>query len=448
MFRSRLRNAAYLLPRASPFGYRSFHAARSLFAVKPFVLADIGEGIKECEVIQWFVEPGAEVEQFDLICEVQSDKASVEITSRYNGVIKTLHYEPGQMAIVGKPLVDIDILDEDVSTDKKDGTTVTENPEVAPEPSVRSSAETSAAKNLEHFKTFATPAVRRICRENNVDIHEINGTGKDGRVMKEDVLRFLESSSASANPVTPVETTPATKVFETVSPLNPIQKQMFNTMSRSLTIPHFLYADEIELDNIARLRKSINEELAYQGIKLSFMPFFIKALSLSLNVYPILNSRVLVNDKGVPSIANRPQHNIGVAMDTPLGLIVPNIKNVQHLSILEIGQELARLQLAGKNGKLSTSDLQGGTITLSNIGTVGGTYVGPVIVDSEVAIGGVGKAKVVPRFDESMNVVPKTIMNASWSGDHRVLDGVTMAKMVDLWKTYIEKPEKMMIHLK
>lgn len=448
MFRNRLRAASISFPRTLPLGYRSFHAARSLFAVKPFVLADIGEGIKECEVIQWFVEPGAEVEQFDLICEVQSDKASVEITSRYNGIIKALHYEPGQMAIVGKPLVDIDILDEETSNSNKSEPAVAKKPEATPAPSARREAEAPPAKNLEHFKTFATPAVRRICRENNVDVHEITGTGKDGRVMKEDVLRYLESGGVSSTSSKYSEVASATKTAETISPLSPIQKQMFNTMSRSLTIPHFLYADEIELDNIAKLRKSINEELANQGLKLSFMPFFIKALSLSLNRYPILNSRVLINEKGAPSIVNRPQHNIGVAMDTPLGLIVPNIKNVQNLSILEIGEQLARLQLAGKNGKLATSDLQGGTITLSNIGTVGGTYVGPVIVDSEVAIGGVGKATVVPRFDANMNVVPKTIMNASWSGDHRVLDGVTMAKMVDLWKTYIEKPEKMMIHLK
>jgi len=175
------------------------------------------------------------------------------------------------------------------------------------------------------------------------------------------------------------------------------------------------------------------------------MPFFLKALSLSLLKYPVLNSRVTF-ENNIPALVSRPIHNIGVAMDTPNGLIVPNIKDVGRLSIVQIGQELNRLQQLGATGKLSAADLKDGTITLSNIGTVGGTYL--VIVESEVAIGGLGKARTLPRYDSNMNLVPKTILNTSWSGDHRVIDGVTMAKMVAQWKAYVEQPEKMLMHLK
>jgi 2-oxoisovalerate dehydrogenase E2 component (dihydrolipoyl transacylase) len=127
---------------------------------------------------------------------------------------------------------------------------------------------------------------------------------------------------------------------------------------------------------------------------------------------------------------------------------VPNIKNVQNLSIYDIGRELLRLQELGSQNKLGTNELKDGTISLSNIGTVGGTYVAPVLVESEVCIGGLGKAKTIPRFDGSMNVVPRTILNSSWSGDHRVIDGVTMARMVDLWKSYVENPEQMLLRLR
>lgn len=433
---------------------RQFHSSIFCRKLQPFLLADIGEGIKECEVIQWFVEPGAKIEEFDPICEVQSDKASVEITSRYNGVIKKLHYDAGQMAHVGKPLVDIDIENGDDAGEAA--------PQQAPEEqgqkqeeNVVSSTTTAATESkapASKFGALATPAVRRICRELNIDVAQVNGTGKDGRVLKEDVVRFNQrDEQETAKPAPKPAQPPAPSAEESVSQLTPIQKQMFKTMTNSLSIPHFLYTDEVKMDNLAKMRANLNQQLASAGEedmpkKLSFMPFFIKALSLSLNKYPIVNSRVsFENDK--PVLVNRPAHNIGVAMDTPTGLIVPNIKDVANKTIPQIGAELNRLQELGAQGKLTTNDLKGGTITISNIGTVGGTYVAPVIVDSEVAIVGLGKAKKLPRYDDNMNVVPETIVNTSWSGDHRVIDGMTMARMVDLWKQYVENPEKMFMYL-
>jgi 2-oxoisovalerate dehydrogenase E2 component (dihydrolipoyl transacylase) len=413
-------------------------------ALRPFVLADIGEGIKECEVIQWFVEPGATIEEFDPICEVQSDKASVEITSRFSGVIKQLHYNVGDMALVGKPLVDIDVVGEEASATQPEPSRSVDQQQPIETPSP-----ISATPKDPHLATLATPAVRRLCRELNVDIRQVAGSGKGGRVMKEDVMRFSQGGRREELPYqepTPVVSSPVAPTA-TVTPLTPIQKQMFKTMTNSLNIPHFLYTDEVELEKVGAVRKAMNDELASQGIKLSFMPFFLKALSLSLLKYPVLNSRVTF-ENNIPALVSRPIHNIGVAMDTPNGLIVPNIKDVGRLSIVQIGQELNRLQQLGATGKLSAADLKDGTITLSNIGTVGGTYLGPVIVESEVAIGGLGKARTLPRYDSNMNLVPKTILNTSWSGDHRVIDGVTMAKMVAQWKAYVEQPEKMLMHLK
>ncbi|RPB14936.1 hypothetical protein P167DRAFT_552208 [Morchella conica CCBAS932] len=419
--------------------------------VKPFLLADIGEGIRECEVIQWFVEAGARVEQFDKLCEVQSDKASVEITSRFDGVIKKLHYEAGDMAIVGKPLVDIDIPGEINDTSQLGSAELEAISETKTAEPQQSSHEAILTQPSGRHASLATPAVRHSAKEHGVDITQVSGTGKDGRVLKEDVVAFKKRRDSGELPPRPMADIPGTipVAEEQKVALTPIQTMMFKTMTKSLSIPHFLYSDEIHLDPLVRARTAINTSLGKDSVvhKISYMPFIIKAVSQALESYPIINSRLDTDDEK-PQLVLRPQHNIGVAMDTPIGLIVPNIKNVRSLSILEIAAELRRLQAAGAEGKLSPADLQGGTITLSNIGNIGGTVVAPVIVPSEVAILGMGRAQTVPAFDHKGTVVPKTIINFSWSADHRVVDGATMARMAALVKSFLEEPELMMARLK
>ncbi|EPS42788.1 hypothetical protein H072_3201 [Dactylellina haptotyla CBS 200.50] len=447
------------------------HYSRPVLVVKPFLLADIGEGIRECEIIQWFVQPGAQVQQFDNICEVQSDKASVEISSRYDGVIKKLYYEAGDMAIVGKPLVDIDMADvpEDApqlvdatvaSGSKAESPAQTRDPlaQTNPTPETKAISFANPSKNSSSGKhrTLATPAVRRLIKERDIDITKITGTGKDGRVLKEDVERYVHEPEASVS-TSPVSTgrpriTSTEALEEQTVPLTPVQSQMFKMMTKSLAIPHFLYADEASMDRLVTLRNTINKNLAHSSDqpvkKISYMPFFIKAVSVALEDFPLINSRVDLAEEAKPKLVMRPSHNIGVAMDTPSGLLVPNIKNVQNLSVLEIAAELNRLQAAGSMGKLSATDLKGGTITLSNIGNVGGTYVAPVVVTSEVAIMGIGRTKVIPAFDENGAVVPKSVVNFSWSADHRVIDGGTMARMASLVKRYCEEPELLISKLR
>ncbi|CEI64770.1 Lipoamide acyltransferase component of branched-chain alpha-keto acid dehydrogenase complex [Fusarium venenatum] len=456
---------------------RWFSESRRLMAVKPVVLADIGEGIVECEVIQWFVEPGARVEEFSPLCEVQSDKASVEITSRFSGVVKKLHYEAGEMAKVGKPFVDIDIEGEakaedveaiiDQPGDKADV------PPPPPSPPTESKAEQTQqqtpqeapveapAKEKGKCASIATPAVRHLSKELKIDISDVTGTGRDGRVMKEDIYKFVkerdtkDSAQQIAPAPTPSQPQNTSVQTETVTPLSNTQLQMFKTMTRSLTIPHFLYADEVDFSSIVELRQRLNRVLAKgpsvegQPSKLSYLPFIIKAVSLALNKYPMLNARVDVDPKtSNPCLVHRSQHNIGIAMDTAGGLVVPVIKNVASLNILTIAAELSRLQALASQGKLKPADFQGGTITVSNIGNVGGTYVSPVIVEREVAILGIGRMRTVPAFDENDNVVKKQITNFSWSADHRVIDGATMARAAEVVRQIVEEPDLMVMHLK
>lgn len=224
---------------------------------------------------------------------------------------------------------------------------------------------------------------------------------------------------------------------------------MFKTMTKSLTIPHFLYTDELNVATLSGLRRNLVSDPKSEPQKLSFLPFIIKAVSLALYDYPLLNARVDTStDPNKPRLVMRSNHNIGVAMDTPTGLLVPNIKNVQARSILDIAAELARLSTTAKAGKLAPADLNGGTITVSNIGSIGGMYVAPVLVPTEVAILGVGKSRKVPVFDENENVVKGEKMTCSWSADHRVVDGATMARMADKMRVYLENPERMMVALR
>ncbi|TFA98506.1 Lipoamide acyltransferase [Trichoderma ghanense] len=469
---------------AMPGARRWFSESRRLYAVKPVLLADIGEGIVECEVIQWFVEPGAHVEEFSPLCEVQSDKASVEITSRFSGVVKKLYYETGEMAKVGKPFVDIDIQGgaeaEDAGAPKAADASQ-EAPSAstpAPESQSLQQAEAGVAaqeqsqtpKPKGKAAALATPAVRHLSKELKVDITDIDGTGKDGRVTKEDIYRFVQRRDASASasaasqsaaalpqqpPPPPTPSGQPSVQTETRVQLTNTQHQMFKTMTRSLSIPHFLYSDEVDFTDLVHLRARLNKVLAQtpaaagQVAKLSYLPFIIKAVSMALYQFPILNSRVEIDPAtNKPSLIMRSLHNIGVAMDTPQGLLVPVIKDVGSLNILSIAAELSRLQSLAVQGKLTPADFSGGTITVSNIGNIGGTYLSPVIVEREVAILGIGRMRTVPAFDDKDNVVKKHVCNFSWSADHRVVDGATMARAAEVVRRVAEEPDVMVMHLR
>ncbi|XP_019357234.1 PREDICTED: lipoamide acyltransferase component of branched-chain alpha-keto acid dehydrogenase complex, mitochondrial [Gavialis gangeticus] len=427
-----------------------------------FKLSDIGEGITEVTVKEWYVKEGDSVSQFDSICEVQSDKASVTITSRYDGIIRKLYYNLDEIAYVGKPLVDIET---DVLKDVAPEEDVVETPAV--------SHEEHTHQEIKGHKTLATPAVRRLAMENNIKLSEVVGTGKDNRILKEDILNYLAKQTGAILPPSPkseiipplpkLETAPAARkdkahtipvpiskpiVFtgkDKIEPITGFHKAMVKTMSAALKIPHFGYCDEIELNQLVQLREELKPLAQACGVKLSFMPFFIKAASLALLHYPVLNTSV---DENCQNITYKASHNIGIAMDTEQGLIVPNVKSVQVRSVFEIASELNRLQSLGSSGQLGTIDLTGGTFTLSNIGTIGGTYAKPVILPPEVAIGALGKIQVLPRFNGKGEIFKAQIMNVSWSADHRIIDGATMARFSNLWKSYLENPASMLLDLR
>nr|CDJ84036.1 Biotin lipoyl attachment and E3 binding and 2-oxoacid dehydrogenase acyltransferase domain containing protein [Haemonchus contortus] len=441
----------------------NIHLSRGmLFPTVQFKLSDIGEGIAEVQIKEWHVKEGDTVSQFDNLCEVQSDKAAVTITSRYDGVVKKLHYKVDDVARVGQPLLEIEVDDASVAEEtsqepKKDGKEAS-TPVKAETSSVAIPQAASASDGSEHTllgKVLATPAVRRIAMENKVDLKKVKGSRRDGRVLKEDVLKFLgkveqDYTSGSTN----IRYSPAigtqAKTFSPLSedrvvPIRGYTRAMIKTMTEALKIPHFGYDDEVRADALIAVRNELKELAKERNVKLSYMPFFIKAVSLALLEYPSLNASV---DDKLENVIYKASHNICLAMDTPGGLVVPNIKNCEQRSILEIAAELQRLQEDGKRERIARDDLTGGTFTLSNIGTIGGTYVSPVIFPPQVAIGALGKVEKLPRYDDNDNLVPMNMFKVSWCADHRVVDGATMARFSNRWKFYVEHPSAMLAQLK
>ena len=198
------------------------------------------------------------------------------------------------------------------------------------------------------------------------------------------------------------------------------------------TIPHFNFSEDIDVTDLLALRQQLKPKAEARNTRLTLMPFIMKAMALAVQEFPILN---------------QPQCNIGMAVDSKIGLIVPNVKGVEQLTLLEVADEVARLTEAAREGRVSQEDLKGGTITISNIGALGGTYAAPIINPPEVAIVALGRTQKLPRFDANGQVVERAIMSISWAGDHRIIDGGTIARFNNLWKSYLESPQSMLLHL-
>ena len=395
-------------------------------------------------VKEWFVEEGQTVSQFDNICEVQSDKASVTITSRYDGRIMKLHHSIDDIALVGKALVDFDI-DDDEENDSSSSSSSSSDDE--------GPALTKEARDEANLKVLTTPSVRRLAKENNVDLSKVHPTGKGNRIVKGDVLEYLNMIPKGTQKPHPTLKQKEKSEFEVppplttrtvisplehkIVPLKGVPKVMFKSMTEALKIPHFSYSEDIDMTKLVSVRDEVKLEANSRGIKITYMPFFIKGLSVCLHKYPILNSSLDVEKE---SIIYKPYHNISIAIHTPMGLVVPNIKNVHQKSILEISNDLMSLHERGIKGALTPEDFSDGTFTISNIGVIRGTYTHPVIMTPQVCIGAIGKINIVPRFDKEGNIVKAHIMNVSFSADHRIIDGVTMSSFVNLWKQYLENP--------
>ncbi|KPV95511.1 Dihydrolipoyllysine-residue acetyltransferase component of pyruvate dehydrogenase complex [Pseudoalteromonas sp. P1-9] len=406
-------------------------------ALEDFILPDIGEGIVECEIVDWLVAEGDEIKEDQAVCDVMTDKALVQIPAKHTGRVTKLYHQKGEIAKVHAPLFQMQVASAQVINIQEKVVNAQQNASAK-------QVEATPSQAVASGKAVASPAVRRLAREHNIDIAKVDGSGKNGRVYKDDIKRFLNDGSTASKRTEDTSTPVATQMQATrVEPIRGMQAAMAKQMMESVsTIPHFTLSDEIDLTELISLRKSLKEQYAKQGVKVTMMPFFIKALSLALKEFPVINSQV---NADCTELTYFNDHNIGMAVDSKLGLLVPNIKSCQAKNMVDIANEVSRLTEQAREGRVTPADLKGGTISISNIGAIGGTTATPIINKPEVAIVALGKLQHLPRFNEKGEVESRAIMQISWSGDHRIIDGATMARFNNLWKHYLETPSAMLM---
>ncbi|MCO7245289.1 2-oxo acid dehydrogenase subunit E2 [Halomonas sp. Mc5H-6] len=413
-----------------------------------FMLPDIGEGIVECEVVEWRVAEGDRIEEDQPVVEVMTDKALVEITAHEAGVVTKLYVDQGQIAKVHAPLYAYQADGEDAgeakaSNDSSEASSSSQPSAAEKQAGTQPSPTTPAV--VTQGKVPASPAVRRLVREHQLQLTDIAGSGKDGRVLKEDVLAHLDQPGEAASMSSQETSSRGSGDVSRVEPLRGMRAMMAKRMVESAsTIPHFHYGEEIDVTQLLAMRERLKPLAEAQGERLTLMPFFMKAMALAIAESPIINAQL--NQAG-DELHYYAQCNIGMAVDSKAGLLVPNVKGVERLTLLEIAREVGRLTHAAREGRVDQADLKGGTISISNIGALGGTYAAPIINAPEAAIVAIGKTQWLPRFDDHGEVQRRAIMTVTWAGDHRFIDGGTIARFCNTWKGFLEAPDSMLLHL-
>lgn len=434
-----------------------------------FKLPDIGEGIHEGEIVKWFVKPGEEIKEDDVLCEVQNDKAVVEIPSPVSGKVKDVKVAEGETAVVGDVLITFDApgyedqadrnkedKKEEPKEDKKEQPK--KDPSDQDEPTKQDLVKEAAAQVEADpsERVIAMPSVRKYAREKGIDIRNVSGSGKNGRVLKEDIDQFViggakkdeapadqadhaekEETKAAATPAIPEGEYP-----ETREKMSGIRKAIAKAMVNSKhTAPHVTLMDEVDVEKLVVHRKKFKEIAADKGVKLTFLPYVVKALVSALREYPSLNTSV---DDEAGEIVQKHYYNIGIAADTDKGLLVPVVKNADRKSMFTISNEINELAGKAREGKLSGDQMKGGSCTITNIGSAGGQWFTPVINHPEVAILGIGRIaeKPVVRNGE---IVAAPVLALSLSFDHRIIDGATAQHALNHIKRLLSDPELLLM---
>ena len=403
--------------------------------IKELILPNLGEGIEGAEVSEISVSIGDKVSLDDTVLVLESDKASMEIPAENEGIVKEILVSVGETVKTGQALLKIKHSDE--KTDKKEpkekpletktSQKSTELPLAAPTPTIESELQLSGSDTTNNV--FASPGVRRLSRELGINLQVINGTGEKGRITKDDLngyikIQMLLSNRGAPKPEPEIDFSKWGNIErQKLTKIQRITGQRLQSAWQS--IPHVTQFDEADITELSQYRKNLNEKNTKKKTKLTFLPFLMKAISKVLRERPVFNSSL---DTQGENLIIKNYYNIGVAVDTPTGLVVPVVSGVDKKNIYELSEELIDISQRARNKKLKPKEMTGGTFTISSLGGVGGKFFTPIINPPEVAILGVSKSWWESIYDQkTKKQALKYIMPFSLSYDHRVIDGVAGA---------------------
>lgn len=442
-----------------------------------FRLPDIGEGIHEGEIVKWFVKAGDTVKEDDILCEVQNDKAVVEIPSPVEGKVEEVLVEEGTVAVVGDVLIrfdapgyeDLKLKGDDHAEAKSDAKTEAQvqataeaGQDVAKAPAKEEAPvkeETTVKEEAADStkRIIAMPSVRKFARDNDVNIREVAGTGKNGRILKEDIENFLngggavqaeEASVTQDEATAQQQSVPTAPVVlegefpETREKMSGIRKAIAKAMVHSKqTAPHVTLMDEVDVTALVAHRKKFKDIAAEKGVKLTYLPYVVKALISTLREFPEFNRSL---DDATQEIIQKHYYNIGIAADTEKGLLVPVIKHADRKSVFAVSNEINELATKARDGKLAQHEMKGASMSITNIGSAGGQWFTPVINHPEVAILGIGRISEKPVIKNG-EIVAAPVLALSLSFDHRMIDGATAQNALNHLKRLLSEPELLLM---
>ena len=422
-----------------------------------FKLPDIGEGIHEGEIVKWFVKAGDTVKEDDVLLEVQNDKAVVEIPSPVDGTVKEVKVDEGVVAVVGDVLITFEVEGEgSAPSEEAEQPKAEDNAKDVQDTDQKVEDKPNEVQIHKSERVIAMPSVRKYAREKGVDIREVQGSGDNGRVVKEDIDAFANGGQTSEAPATEEKapaaaSAPKTEVkpyvaaqpeLETREKIKGIRKAISKAMVNSKhTAPHVTLMDEVDVTELVAHRKKFKDLAAEKNVKLTYLPYVVKALDSTLREFPDFN-RSLDDEAG--EIIQKHYFNIGIAADTEKGLLVPVIKHADRKSVFAISDEINTLAGKARDGKLSPSEMKGASCSITNIGSAGGQWFTPVINHPEVAILGIGRIAEKPVIKNG-EIVAAPVLALSLSFDHRMIDGATAQHALNNIKRLLSNPELLLM---
>jgi pyruvate dehydrogenase E2 component (dihydrolipoyllysine-residue acetyltransferase) len=407
--------------------------------MRVFKLPDLGEGIHEGEIIEVQVSLGDNIIEGQPILIVETDKAAVEIPSPFTGSITAIHVKGHDIVHVGDSMMEFSIEGETDTAGEEERKTSEATLPVPQIPVPQSTSESVSVEEKQGRVVPASPATRRLARELGVKLAEVKGTGPAGLVSSEDVRAVAEH---------PKQVEPAAPAMDREEriPLHSVRRVIARQMALSWEqIPHVSHMDEADITHLEVERKKYKKQVAKHGGTLTLTTFALKAAVMALKAYPAFNGRL---DLERQEIVLNHYYNLGVAIDTERGLIVPVIKEVDKKSLVELAVELPRLSRQAREAKLTIQQIKGGTFSLTNIGAFGGTSFTPIINYPETAILGLGQARwkpmVVKDDNKNRSIVPRLILPLVLAFDHRVTDGSQAARFLNIVRKVLEDPVAML----